>query len=322
MAAATPAALAQEDPANVVFSAEFEDGKIIKSDRTALGKESFGRAALKPKDVKEDRLPPESKIQPALENLIAGGGDPGKPIEVVVNYRDPLTVPTFPMPVLDEDRDSARNKELLEHARGMVEDLKARRAELYKQQSADLERLDAKVLNTYWLIQGAHVSLPLGAVEKLASQDDVAYLELADGVAEPPADGNNDNDLVDARAQIFSDPYFNLGADVGLDRPARHRRARDAHRLQRPRPHRDRRRPDRRRRPVRPVQPRHGVGRRDHGQRQPRQQLARRLGDLARLVGRLRQRLPRRLRAHRRRLPGGRELARPRDRGRDPAQRR
>ena len=96
----------------------------------------------------------------------------------------------------------------------MVEELKARRADIYKKQSK-LERLGGKVLETYWLIQGAHVSLPLEAVKELSASDEVAYLELADGVAEPPADADPNNDLVDARAQIFSDPYFNLGQTSG-----------------------------------------------------------------------------------------------------------
>ena len=48
---------------------------------------------------------------------LLAGGDPHKPVEVVVNYRDPLEIPTFPMPVLDEDRESQRNQELAEDAR-------------------------------------------------------------------------------------------------------------------------------------------------------------------------------------------------------------
>ena len=123
------------------------------------------------------------------------------------------------------------------------------------------------MLDTYWLIQGAHVSLPLGSVNELAISDELAYIELADGVAKPPADANPDNDLIDARAQIQSDPYFNLNQTVGLDRPARHRRPRDAYGVQPPDHIAIARGPDRRRRPGRPVQPRHRVGRRDHRQR-------------------------------------------------------
>ena len=119
------------------------------------------------------------------------------------------------MPVLDEDRDSPRNKELLATAGRMIEDLQARRGDLYKRQTAELEQLGGKVLGTYWLIQAAHVSVPLEAVKRLQANDEVTYLELADGVAKPPADANPDNDLIDARAQIFSDPYFNLNQTSG-----------------------------------------------------------------------------------------------------------
>ena len=42
----------------------FENGKIVKAGQSPLGKESFGRAELKQKDVKEDRLPPELRELP------------------------------------------------------------------------------------------------------------------------------------------------------------------------------------------------------------------------------------------------------------------
>ena len=133
------------------------------------------------------------------------------------------------MPVLDEDRESKRNQELLKTTQGMIASIKAQRAESYKRQGAELERFGGKVLNTYWLIQGAHVSLPLGQVRELAASDELEYIELADGVAKPPADANPDNDLIDARAQIQSDPYFNLArprAGSACSTPASVRRTR------------------------------------------------------------------------------------------------
>src|SRR3954465_9173945 len=81
-----PAALAA-DPANVVYDAEFEDGKIVSSAQTSLGRESFGKAELKEKQLKETTLPPRGKIQPALLDLL-GSSDPSKPVEVVVKYQD------------------------------------------------------------------------------------------------------------------------------------------------------------------------------------------------------------------------------------------
>jgi hypothetical protein len=52
-------------------------------------------------------------------------------------------------------------------------------------------------------------------VRELAISDELDYIELADGGDKPPADANPDNDLIDARAQIRSDPYFNLGQTSG-----------------------------------------------------------------------------------------------------------
>lgn len=209
-----PPALAQEDPANVIYSAEFEDGKIIKSGQTQLSKDAFGRAELKPKELKEDKLPGHGKLQPELQQLLASG-DPHQPVEVVISYKDDVQIPTFPMPALDEDRESPRNQELLKVARGMIADIKSQRAAAYERQGAQVEKLGGKVLDTYWLIQGLHASLPLGSVRELSISDELDYIELADGVAKPPADANPDNDLIDARAQIQSDPYFNLGQSAG-----------------------------------------------------------------------------------------------------------
>jgi hypothetical protein len=208
-----PAAFA-DDPANVVYNAEFENGKIVRSSQSQLGREAFGKAELKEKKLQETTLPPQGKIQPQLLDLL-GSSDPNQPLEVVLKYRDTLELPTFPMPVLGEDRESPRNQEQLKAASALIEDIRARRAEGYKRQAADLERLGGKVLDTYWLIQGVHASLPAEAVRKLAASDEIDYVELADGVAKPPADANPDNDLIDARAQIFSDPYFNLGQTSG-----------------------------------------------------------------------------------------------------------
>ncbi len=209
----TPAAMAA-DPENVIYGAEFEKGRIVSTSQDKLGREAFGKAELTKKSLKEDTLPPVGKIQPALEDLLAVG-DPHSPVELVVTYRDALQIPEFPMPVFDEDRESPRNQELLKQTRGLIDGIRAQRAEGYKAQTAELERAGGKVLDTYWLIQGARAVLPLDAVKKLADSDDVQYLELADGVAKPPADANPNNDLEDARAQIFSDPYFNLGQTHG-----------------------------------------------------------------------------------------------------------
>src|SRR4051794_19436883 len=209
-----PVATAAEDPPNVVYSAEFQDGKIIKAGQTDLGRDAFGKAQLVKKSLREQAGKPGGKLQPALLDLLAVG-DPQQPVEIVATYHDSLQMPVFPMPALDEDRESPRNQDALKQTQAMIESIQSRRADLYAREGAQLEELGGKVLDTYWLINGVRASLPLEAVRKLASLDELDYVELADGVAKPPSDGNPDNDLEDARAQIFSDPYFNLNQTSG-----------------------------------------------------------------------------------------------------------
>ena len=48
-----------------------------------------------------------------------------------------------------------------------------------------LEKLGGKVLDTYWLIQGAVVDLPIEAVKELTQFRDVQYLDLADEQCAP-----------------------------------------------------------------------------------------------------------------------------------------
>ena len=126
-----------------------------------------------------------------------------------------MTVPVFPMPEFDQGRTSERNKEQLAEAARLIEGLKAQRADSYKEQIATWNGSTPRCSTRTGSSRGRGCVLPLGSVARLADGDDVQYLELADGVARPPADGNADNDLVDARAQIASDPYFNLGQTAG-----------------------------------------------------------------------------------------------------------
>lgn len=200
------------DPLNAVFSAQFENGKVYDASVTELDPKAFGRETPRPKDVKEDAPRRAEKIQPALAKLIAAGE---KRANVLVTYVNPFTVPAFPVPALDEDRDSDVNRRQLAAAEKLISSIQARRESLYKEQGARLEQLGGKVLDSYWLIQAHNVNLPLDAVKRLAESSDVQYLELSDDLWEPPADADPDNDTIDARAQIASDPYFSLGQTSG-----------------------------------------------------------------------------------------------------------
>ncbi len=306
---AAPVALAQEDPANVVYSAEFENGKIVKAGQHAA-RQGVVRPRRAQAEGRQGGPPPARGQDPARAAGPAGlGGDPHKPVEIVVNYRDPLTIPTFPMPVLDEDRDSPRNKEMLapdpghdrRHQGPPRRPLQAavRRARAARRQGP--EHLLADPGRAREPAAGGRQAPVRRRRRRPTSSSPTASTK-------PPADANPDNDLVDARAQIFSDPYFNLGQTIGLDRPARHRRAHDAHRLQLPDHIAIAAGPDRRRRPVRPVRPRHRVRGRDHRQRAASATTGAACRRSASTRGTSTATTARRLGAHRRRLRGGRQL--------------
>src|SRR5690349_6240393 len=69
-AATTQLSTGDTDPFNVVYEAQFEDGKIAETSATTLDDRAFTRAEPKPKDVKEDEPREPEKIQPALQRLI------------------------------------------------------------------------------------------------------------------------------------------------------------------------------------------------------------------------------------------------------------
>lgn len=202
------------DPVNVVYGVQQDGGKIVSTSVTPLGKDAFGTTDVRPKAVKEvaPRTPP--RVQPELRDLVAAS-DPSRPVEVLATFRSSFDLPLFPMPELGEGRGSETNKLRLAQAERLVAEVRAKRAESYAPQLALVEKAGGKVLDTYWLIQGVRAVVPAGSLEVLLQDGDLQYLEIADDLAKPPADANPDNDLEDARQQIASDPYFNLGQTSG-----------------------------------------------------------------------------------------------------------
>jgi hypothetical protein len=202
------------DPFDIVYDVESDNAKTVHAGQHQLSRDAYRRVTPTHKTLQEPAPHDPGRVQPALLDLLATG-EPARDVEVVVTYPDPLTLPLFPMPVLTEGRDGPHNKQLLVEARRLVDQLRTQRADGYRQQTAVLNQLGARVEQTYWLIQGVRAVLPLGSVPALLERTNARYLELADGVAGPPADADPDNDTVDARTQISSDPYYNLGQTGG-----------------------------------------------------------------------------------------------------------
>ena len=159
-----------------IYSAEFENGKIVKLRPDAARQGGVRARRAQAEDVKED-------------HAAAGGQDPARAAGPARRRRRPAQAGRdrrqLPRPADGPGRsrcrcstriaESPRNKELLEQIRGHDRRHQGppRRA-LQAARRPSSSSSAARCSNTYWLIQGAHVSLPLEAVKRqLADSDEV-----------------------------------------------------------------------------------------------------------------------------------------------------
>ncbi|MDX1555674.1 MAG: S8 family serine peptidase [Xanthomonadales bacterium] len=180
---------------------------------------------------------PESYPIPA-ENICGDGsdpgdGDPGGPvirpkisavlqdwlderqgterIQIIIRLLDRLPIPRLPppRPPLGADSEDDDRRKAID---GII------RAREDAQQDA-IERLRREFQfepsDRFWLVNAVAGEVELQQVRRIAELDDVAYIQPVRGGEKPPGDVNPNNDAEDGRADIQSDPYFNLGLGSG-----------------------------------------------------------------------------------------------------------
>ncbi len=201
-----------EDPDNQVFGALLEKGRVVKFEQVELKKENFGSARPEKKRTDEKIEPgPRSKLHPELERMLQNPDAHPETVPLIVQFRDDTVIPRFPEPATDEPRDSAINQRALKRADEIVNSIEQKRAGEYRELSAVLEQqYKAKTVNTFWLVKAMVVQMPLDAVKALAERDEVLTLEPQFSGEKPPV-----NDVVNSRALMDTDPYFNLGLTGG-----------------------------------------------------------------------------------------------------------
>lgn len=155
-----------------------------------------------------------SKIDPQLAAKL-GAGDGSQRVRILITFDEDQRIPRMPDPVVSEPRTSPANRAAQDRATAIVDELKTRRADGYRQIVAALKRLDADVVDEYWLIKGVAADVPLKSINAFADRADVRHIELDATGARPPADLDPDNDEADARALIRTDPYFALNQTAG-----------------------------------------------------------------------------------------------------------
>lgn len=194
------------DPYNYVNQVVVEEGKPGKFTSERLSRKQFFQTEFK-RDRKEDDWPEKKPevVSPVLKQWLAEK-DHGEKVELIITLVDTMRIPLLPRLQRGQEREGkSRRAEAIEEIRKQRQDLQER-ALLTLRKVADFE-----ITGHYWLTNSVKVLMPLGAARELAKFRDVTYIQPVEGGEKPPADGNNNNDPVDARAVIRSDPYFNLG---------------------------------------------------------------------------------------------------------------
>jgi len=202
-------------PAGIVFSARWQPNASVEVTAKPLDPAAYG---FDPELMKKEEGPIASvafdKWTERLRDLVADAERTGRGSDricVVVTFPEDLQIPRFPRPIEDEDRESLENHAVIAEAQQLVEDIMAMRAPGYAVRTQELtSRYAANVQETYWLINGMLIDLPLGQVRSLMQRGDVQYVEERYTNTPPPA-----NTSADARNLMGTDPYFNIGLSGG-----------------------------------------------------------------------------------------------------------
>jgi hypothetical protein len=130
----------------------------------------------------------------------------------IVTYQETIKLPRFPVLNLSEPRRSAGNQTALQRADQIVGQIAQARALEHAAHASQLAaNHGAQVKETFWLINGMVVELPLDQVRALAAEPDVQFVEHAEKPIPPPA-----NNSVDVRNLLGTEPYFALKPNSGF----------------------------------------------------------------------------------------------------------
>lgn len=209
--------LAAPGATNQLYSAEWRDGKVVRSSvSSAPPPIVMTGLAFEPKaDLATAAAAPAPKIDELLEAHLRSAEAAkiaSQRVQVIVTYQETLKLPRFPALNLSEPRSSAGNQAMLQRADQLVGQIAQARAAEHAAHAARLAaNYGAQVQETFWLINGMVVDLPLDQVRALAAEPDVQFVEHAEKPIPPPA-----NQSVDVRNLLDTEPYFALNQTTGF----------------------------------------------------------------------------------------------------------
>jgi serine protease AprX len=205
-----PVGREDDDPSGVIYRADVQEGEAVRMEIYSLPEDQVYYEESEPKTISEPEPQRDrDKVHPTLRRWLGERSDEERE-QIVVVLSDTMAIPRFPEPAIEEPRQTDRNQRLIERGEELVRSIEAQRAPGYEQFETQLTDYDAVLVERFWIINGVVVEMPLSAVERLASRDDVVSIEPRFSGEEPPQD-----EVDDGRARIRSDPYFNLAPPLG-----------------------------------------------------------------------------------------------------------
>jgi len=201
-----------EDKFDIVFYEEWKKGPVsVKTGKVGMRYEARPKA----KNTDENTRPGNiSRVHPLVEKwLNTKKGD--EVVEVIVSVNEYMKIPRFPEPDINKPRDSRINKKARKRADELVSGLTRGRAEYNRKLNNMIAQYHGKTIEEYWLVPAVRVAIPIDSIKSLMVNEQITYIEPVQTKDYPPANGNANDDVDDARALIQSDPYFNQGLTGG-----------------------------------------------------------------------------------------------------------
>ena len=202
-----------EDDFDQVFLEEWESGKPVRTTVDRVGKRYKEAPTRKKADVDAEPRP-LSRIHPLVEKWL-NNKEGDEVVEVIVSVAEYVKIPRFPEPDIRKPREAEINKKALQRSQEIMREITQKREEHNQKIRKTITEVGGKTIDEYWLVPAIRVALPLKSIERLLEFNEILYIEPVQTQDFPPANGNSDDDVNDARALIQSDPYFNQGLTGG-----------------------------------------------------------------------------------------------------------
>ena len=156
--------MTEEDPLNFINSVKLVNGKPTKFSSIQIPWHAFSKDLFRQKKQKKEKKinKRKDKIHPVLKKMLAAKKRKSDKEQIIITFRDNLTIPRFPVLNPNESRTSRTNKIALKESENLVKEIREKRADTYKKlQERTLKKFNYKVLSTYWLVNAMLVEMSL-----------------------------------------------------------------------------------------------------------------------------------------------------------------